>query len=198
MCSRFELKRPAGDFFARFGLRGPPPWPDREEVRPTDAALVIGPGGAARLLHWGLAAAWNKGPLINARAETLSERSSFNRLLGARVLVPATSWWEWRKESDGKTRTRMRLGLADGGLFCFAGLVDGDRFTIVTCAAAAGIAAVHDRMPVVLPPQAEAAWGDPAISFARVAGVLAPAAFPLVARPDSPPAPIPAQGNLFG
>lgn len=198
MCSRFELKRQAEDFSARFGLTAPPPWPNRQEVRPTDAALVIGPGGAARLLHWGLAVAWNKGPLINARAETLTGRPSFNRLLGARVLVPATAWWEWRQEAGVQGRTRMRLGLADGGPFCFAGLVDGGRFTIVTCAAAIGIAHVHERMPVLLPPQAEAAWVDPAMDFAQVAGALAPSTLPLTARPDSPPAPMPAQGNLFG
>lgn len=203
MCSRFELKRPVGDVFVRFGLanfglRAPPPWPNRDEVRPTDAALVIGPCGAARLLHWGLAVPWDKGPLINARAETLAERPSFSRLLRARVLVPATAWWEWRKNADGKTRTKMRLSLADGGLFCFAGLVEGGHFTIVTCDAAPGIAAVHARMPVVLAPQAEAAWIDPARPFTQVAGALRPTAFALTARPDSSPATKPAQGDLFG
>jgi putative SOS response-associated peptidase YedK len=129
MCSRFELTHNARTVAARFGLTVPPSLPNKAEVRPTDAALVIGPGvigpgRQGRVLHWGLNVSWDKRPLINARAETLAAR--FTRLTPSRVLVPATSWWEWQ----GPAKTKMRLGLADGALFAFAGLVDGDRFTL--------------------------------------------------------------------
>ncbi|MBX9635593.1 MAG: SOS response-associated peptidase, partial [Magnetospirillum sp.] len=168
MCSRFELKSDARSVCSRFGLTVPPPWANRAEIRPTDAALVIGAGPGeevrgGRVLHWGFEVDWDKRPLINARAETLSSRVTFRRLLGSRVLVPATSWWEWRHSSDGKTKTKMRLGLADGALFAMAGLVDGGRFTLITCPPSAAIAHVHDRMPLVLAPAAEAAWTDPEI-----------------------------------
>lgn len=192
MCSRFELNHTPRLVSARFGLTVPPPWPNHSEMRPTDAALVIGPGGQGRLLRWGLEVSWDKRPLINARAETLSTRPAFQRLLGARVLVPASAWWEWMP--DGKGKAKMRLSRADGELFALAGLVDGERFTIVTCAAAPAIAHVHDRMPALLPPEAEAAWVDPAAPFDQVAAALSPFAGELQAERDGAP---PAQGDLF-
>jgi putative SOS response-associated peptidase YedK len=176
MCSRFELNAWARVVMARFGLRVPPPLPNRAEVRPTDAALVIAPDGA-RLGRWGLQVDWDKRPLINARAETLAAKSTFRRLLGARVLVPASSWWEWRK--DGKASHKMLLKPRGDDLFAFAGLADGERFTLVTCAACPAAAEVHDRMPVVLDRDAEAAWLDPAQPFEAVAASLQPYPAPL-------------------
>lgn len=191
MCSRFELNENARVVVARFGLTVPPPLPNKAEVRPTDPALVIGPGGQGRILHWGLDVPWDKRPLINARAETLASR--FRRLLGSRVLVPATSWWEWRKETDGKTK--MRLGLAEGGVFALAGLVEDERFTIVTCAPAPSIAHIHDRMPLVLSQEAEAAWLDLAVPVEDMA--LGPYEGALKAEVDIEVAK-PRQGDLFG
>jgi putative SOS response-associated peptidase YedK len=95
----------------------------------------------------------------------------------------------------------MRLGLSDGGLFALAGLLDGDRFVVVTCAPSASVAHVHDRMPVVLPADAEAAWIDPAVAFDQVASALVPYAGALAACIDADPPPPkakPAQGDLFG
>lgn len=190
MCARFELNQNARIVSARFGLGVPPPLPNNAEIRPTDAALVIGPGRHGRILHWGLNVSWDKRPLINARAETLASR--FKRLTTSRVLVPATSWWEWRK--DGTAKIKMRLGLADGGLFAFAGLVDGDRFTLVTCPPAPSIAHVHDRMPLLLAPEAEDAWINPDVPLADA---LRPYEGELTARADQD-APKSPQGDLFG
>jgi len=191
MCSRFELNASPREVAARFGLALPPPMPNRAEIRPTDLALAIGADGA-RLLRWGLAVEWGKRPLINARAETLARRRSFKGLLGTRVLIPASAWWEWRPAVDG-AKIKVRLRPAEAGLFALAGLADGDRFTIATCAAAPDIAAIHDRMPAVLPRDSEAWWIDPALPFAAVAAALAPYAPPLDAADDSP-----SQGDLFG
>lgn len=198
MCSRFELDRPPRLVMDRFRLRVPPPWPNKAEVRPTDLALAVS-AGEGRLLRWGLAVEWDSRPLINARAETLAQRPAFRRLLGHRVLVPASAWWEWQA-GDGKAKTKFRLAPAHSEMFALAGLVDGDRLVIVTCAAAPAIAHVHDRMPAVLPPEAEAAWADPAVPFEQVAAVLTPYAGELTAVPESapvPPKPRPAQGELF-
>ena len=199
MCSRFELKLDPAAAVGRFHLRVPPPWPNSAEIRPTDMALVIG-GGAGRLLRWGLSVEWDRRPLINARAETLGQRPVFRRLLDRRVLVPATAWWEWTSAPDGGAKTRMRLARADGAPVALAGLVDGDTFVIVTCAPAPSITHVHDRMPAVLPDEAEGAWADPAVPFDRVADALTPYAGELAAVPEPapvPPKPRPAQGELF-
>lgn len=200
MCSRFQLELTPRDAMARFALAEPPPWPDAAEARPTDSVLAVR-GGRARLVRWGMAVEWDKRPLINARAEALAQRPAFRRLLANRVLVPASAWWEWQTGADGKSKTRMRLGRADGGLFALAGLVEGDNVVIVTCAPAPGIAHIHNRMPVVLAPETEAAWADPNVPFEQVAAAVTPYTGELAAVPDSatvPPKPGPAQGDLFG
>lgn len=187
MCSRFELNADPGGLARRFGLSAPPPWPQAGERRPTDAILVIGTDGGG-LMPWGLAVEWQPVPLINARAETLAAKATFRPLLsGGRVLVPASAWWEW----PGRVKTR--IAPADADLLAFAGLSDGRRVVIVTCAPSAGLAAVHDRMPVILPPESGAAWIDGSTPFEAVAPLLRPHAgpFAITAAPRRQP-------DLFG
>lgn len=203
MCSRFEMNAQPRELARRFGLKSPPPVPNAPELRPTNQALVIdrahagGGGPAGRLLAWGLVVTWDNKLLINARAETLAEKRTFRPLLGSRCLVPATAWFEWKKV--GRAKLKNRIAPADGGVFAFAGLADGERFTIVTCASAPALAHIHHRMPVVLEPGAEAAWIDSRVSFAEVKGLLVPYAGALTAVEDTPPGiGRPGNADLFG
>lgn len=189
MCSRYELNARARQIMERFDLAAVPPMPPAPELRPTDQALIVVADAGARrgeLAQWGLRPDWDQGkPLINARAESLAERRTFRPLLASRCLVPASAYFEWRRH--GGRRLKTRIGPAEGGVVAFAGLCDGDTFTLVTCAPAPAIAHVHDRMPVILAPHAEAAWLDPARPFDAVAAHLAPyAAAPLAADEETP------------
>lgn len=150
MCSRFELSRCRDDVIRDFALKIPPPWPNGREFRPTDRALVIAKDGAM-LLRWGLSVEWENRPLINARVETVRDRPTFRRLLGNRVLVPASAWWEWNGQ-----KLKTRLAPATDQLMAFAGLRDGDTFVILTRAASPALAPVHDRMPLL----ADGRWLD--------------------------------------
>jgi putative SOS response-associated peptidase YedK len=179
MCSRFELNATVDALRRRFSVLMESV-PNRAEVRPTDVGLVLGPQAAA-LQPWGLKASWDGHPLINARAETLAERASFKGLLSSRVLVPATAWWEW-------TGPGQKVRLAPTGedeIFSFAGLTDGERFTIITCDAAPEMADMNDRMPVILSRDAEQAWLNPAFPFTQVAEQLKPASTPLRLTPEA-------------
>ncbi len=197
MCSRYELGEGPAAMVRRFDLPKPPPtWP-ANELRPTNRAPVIlddGGGRRAVLPRWGLPATWDNKPLINARAETLSERKTFRPLLGNRCLVPATAYFEWRK--DGRHKRKNRIAPADGGLFAFAGLVDGDHFTIITCAPAPGIAHIHNRMPVILAGDGEAQWLERERPFETVAPLLVP--FTGTALRADEERPSERQGDLFG
>ncbi len=188
MCARFELNVMADLVRERFDLRVPPGGdPARDalaglplaEVRPTDRAVVIGPRRVPVALAWGLAVDWGQRPLIHARAETLAEKPVFRRLLGNRCLVPATAFFEWSgdRAASGQrlAKRRHRVGRWDGAAQAMAGLVDPDsgRFTIITRAANDQMAPLHPRMPVLLDPDAEAAWLDPARPFAAVRPLLA-------------------------
>ncbi len=125
---------------------------------------------------------------FNARAETLTERPLFRGLLPhSRCLIPGDGFIEWQKV--GKARDPFYFGLDDGGLFAFAGLLDrwvdeaGQQHaacTIITTAPNELVGRSHDRMPVILPRDAEDDWLDP---LTKTAAALLPF---LTAYPATP------------
>ncbi len=172
MCSRYEMNGFLEQVIARFDLSAMPDFAPLAEIRPTDMAPVMVSGGEARLMAWGLIAPWSKKPLINARSESLTRRKSFQPILGNRCAVPASAYFEWRAGGGG--RRKMRIARPDGALFAFAGLIEEGRFTIITCSPSRSIAAIHDRMPVILAAGSEAEWLDGGKDFAALADLLAP------------------------
>ena len=194
MCSRFERKATPAKLTIRFELQTDLTLPPQSEIRPTDPALIIPAPNEAVLLSWGLPASWDNKPLINARAETLTERKTFQPLLANRCLVPATAYFEWRKV--GRNRFKNRIAPEDDAPFAFAGLYTETAFTIITCAPVLAIAGIHNRMPVILSRTAEAAWLDRSASFESVAPLLKPyTEMALSAEENIPPG---TQQDLFG
>jgi len=191
MCARYKMSASPHAIMAQFDLDAPPPVPNTDDMRPTDQALIID-GTGPRLMRWGFTVTWDKKPLINARAETLAEKPTFRPLLERRCLVPMTAYLEWRKADDGSKR-RNRIAPAADGPAAFAGLSDGEAFTIVTCAPAPTIAHIHNRMPVILDDAGTDTWLK-APSFADARSVLHPFAGDLVYEEQMPER---AQGELF-
>ena len=120
-----------------------------------------------RSMRWGMVPAWAAhtdigDKLYNARSETAPDKPAF-RLAWShrRCLVPANGFYEFQRG-----RRPWHIRLADRELFCFAGLWEcwdkGDEplysFSILTCNPNDTVARVHNRMPVVLPAQAESEW----------------------------------------
>lgn len=145
----------------------------RYNIAPGQQAAVVLFEGRRKVegLQWGLIPFWAKDPkignkMINARAETLAEKPSFRHSLRKkRCLVVADGFYEWRK--DGSKKTPMYVRLKSGRPFGFAGLYDDwnspegkavRTFTIVTTSPNRLLAPIHDRMPVILPREAYAAW----------------------------------------
>ncbi len=105
--------------------------------------------------------------MINARVETVAERASFRAALERyRCLIVADGFYEWQRTPAGPKQGH-HIARADGALFAFAGLwsiwhgPDGTKLrtcTILTTAAAPEIASLHDRMPIILAPEAEPDW----------------------------------------
>ncbi len=154
----------------------------RYNVAPTDPVLILrraGEGWEPKLVRWGLAPPFSKDVgslqlMINARIETLAKKSPFRESLRAqRCLIPADGFYEW---TGGKSKRIPHLiARADREPFAIAGLFaewrrKDDLFgetvlscTIVTTAANAAVAKLHDRMPVILPRETESRWLDPAL-----------------------------------
>jgi putative SOS response-associated peptidase YedK len=122
-------------------------------------------------MKWGLVPHWAQDITtaqrpINARAETLSQKPSFTGLLkNRRCLVPASGFFEWKKE--GKKKIPFYVHLPKIPLFAFAGLYDqwagpdGNllrTYTIVTTGPNELVAKIHNRMPSILMPGHEDRW----------------------------------------
>ncbi len=180
MCGRYTQTAELQELVERFGIDEPGiALAPRYNLAPSQDAPVVGvnpktpAARTLRLMHWGLVphhAGDRARPIINARAETLARRPAFRGLLSKRrCLVPADGFYEWRRE--GRLRSPMRFTLRGGGPFAFAGLwdrwlqPDGTplySFTIVTTSPNSLLEPVHNRMPVILRPEDEARWLDPA------------------------------------
>jgi putative SOS response-associated peptidase YedK len=176
MCGRFALTLP-NDAMARLFQATPandlPPLPSFN-ICPTQAIHVVTAGEAGRRLtamRWGFVPQWYKSPtdgplLINARAETLAEKPAFRAAARARrCLIPADGFYEWTKGADDARlpwyiRRRDRETMVMAGVWQDWG-PDEARITtcaIVTTAANSDIAALHDRMPLILDPADWPLW----------------------------------------
>ncbi len=191
MCGRYTLASPnAAEVRARFRLAESLEVRQRYNVAPGDQVLAVRTGrdGAPRgdSLRWGLVPSWAKQPdtglkMINARVETVAERPAFRWAFARyRCLIIADGFYEWRPAAGGPKQP-FHIRRADGKTFAFAGLwsiwhaPDGVRLrtcTILTTAANATIAPLHDRMPVILAPDAETDWLELATPSARLEEIL--------------------------
>ena len=152
------------------------------EVFPTDHVATLDAAGP-RAMRWGFARFDGKGKVINARSETALEKSMFRAPMftaedaktqtqTGRCLIPASAYFEW--ETREKQKIKYKLRPAKEGLFTFAGLyrseagADTPVFVILTAPASAGISFIHDRMPLILPPDQGQAWLNDPTEAARL------------------------------
>ncbi|MEE8170456.1 MAG: SOS response-associated peptidase [Phycisphaerae bacterium] len=174
MCGRYTITvspRELGERFSAEMMIGD--WAPRYNAAPTqDLPVVLNADRRTiELLRWGLIPSWAKDPaignrMINARSESLAEKPSFRAAFKRRrCLVVADGFYEWDSRPDGKVP--MRIALADDAAFAFAGLWERwtdpkggviRSFTIVTTEANDRLRPIHERMPVILRPEAEALW----------------------------------------
>ncbi|HEX8923731.1 MAG TPA: SOS response-associated peptidase [Patescibacteria group bacterium] len=181
MCGRYAFY-PGNDFFSHYDLP--------ETAIDLKSNYNVSPGydmpvvvddktRSADLMHWGLVPSWADDPkigfrMINARSESLSEKPAFKRLLDRRrCLIPANGFYEWLHSKSGKKPYYFFLKSKE--LISFAGLYDSWQdplgrnlfsYTIITTSANSLVSPVHDRMPVIIPPENEDLWVDTDIKYA--------------------------------
>lgn len=203
MCGRFTLTatpREVAEFLDLGELDGFPP---RYNIAPTQPILVVLGGRDARpeamtegregrLVRWGFLPGWLKDakgfPLtFNARSETAAEKPSFRGAMRhRRCLVPASGFYEWRRDGKGTKGQPYFIRPKSRGPIVFAGIVetwhapDGseiDTAAILTTSANATLSPIHERMPVVIQPDEIARWLNcRAFEPREIADLLKPAA----------------------
>jgi len=139
-------------------------------VCPTDPVAVVVEGRKLVSMRWGFIPSWYKTPsdgplLINARAETIAEKPAFRDACRTRrCLIPATGFYEWTKDPEGKRLPWYITPKAEP--LVFAGVWQvwdrGDSpitaCAIVTTAANKTMSAIHHRMPVTLAEEEVGLW----------------------------------------
>jgi putative SOS response-associated peptidase YedK len=145
----------------------PETYQERFNLAPQQQTLIIRArdnGREALMAKWGLLPHWAKDSkiafkMINARAETLTEKPAYRGLIRKyHCLIPADGFYEWTVGSDGKKQP-IHFHLPGYELFAFAGLWTArtddaaeviESCTIITTTPNELVAPVHDRMPVIL------------------------------------------------
>jgi putative SOS response-associated peptidase YedK len=159
MCNEYRFKQSLdriADEFSQLNVPihwagGAPNLEPRDSIRPTDPApiLVGAPEGAElKQLRWGFTQP-KGGPLINFRSDG-------RRFPNGRCLIPADGFYEFTGPKAPKSKWLFTA--ADNSLFCIAGFVRDERFTMLTMEPGPDIAPYHDRQIVILPRAQWAAW----------------------------------------
>ncbi|HET9438689.1 MAG TPA: SOS response-associated peptidase [Longimicrobiales bacterium] len=190
MCGRYTLTADGETVRTAYGLPDAPfDYRPRYNIAPQQDVLVVAAGKQGRragIMRWGLVPGWADSPadgarMINARSETVHERAAFREAFERRrCLIPADGFYEWRNTGSGKIPMRITRS---GEPFAFAGLWEkwqrGDQpplytCTILTTTPAPAIAAIHDRMPVMLRPEQYDLWLQPDADTAALQSLLQP------------------------
>ncbi len=178
MCGRFTLTTPGELIAEAFGLEDAPALEPRYNIAPTQPIAVVREdpdGRTLSFLRWGLVPAFSaeargRNLLFNARAETLGTRPAFRSAYERRrCLIPADGFYEWQTVPGERQRRPHLIRGVGGRPFGFAGLWEPPHpedpgspgtCTIVTTEANLLLRPVHDRMPVIVPPESYGAWLD--------------------------------------
>lgn len=175
MCSRYSLTSPPEAVRAYFGYTTEADFPPRYNIAPTQPVAIVRNDLKGQrefaLVRWGLIPSWVKDPrdistMINARSETAAEKPSFRGgMRHRRCLVPTDGFYEWTGAAGAKQPHLIRPKRQ--GPFAMAGIwehwlgADGseiETMAILTTAANATMAPIHDRMPVLIDPQQFDLW----------------------------------------
>jgi putative SOS response-associated peptidase YedK len=169
-------------------------------IAPTQDAGVIIHDDVYRYARyrWGLVPFWAKDPtignrMINARAETVTQKPSFkNAFAKRRCLVPADGFYEWKK--DGKYKTPFYIYHNSNKPMSFAGLWESwhpkdaaastdvqkekplRTFTIITTEANQRLQELHNRMPVIIAADKREEWLNPDAIPENLKSMLSPCA----------------------
>jgi len=187
MCGRYAVTS-AEAIRTLFGYAEQLDFPPRYNVAPTQPIAIVRMVDGRRqfaLVRWGLLPSWVQDPknfslLINARGESVMDKPAFKAAMKyRRCLVPANGFYDWKASATRRqpyyVRAKSRQPLAFAGLWETWTGPNGEELetaAIVTTRANRALADIHDRMPVIVPPDAFDLWLNCNAVDAETAGTL--------------------------
>lgn len=177
MCGRYTLTSAPDVLRAVFDYEEHPDFPARFNIAPTWPIPIVRLVDGKRhfaLVRWGLVPSWVKDPnafsvLVNARGESVRDKPAFRAAMKyRRCLIPADGFYEWQARGSGPKQP-FYVRAQSGAPLAFAGLWESwmgpngeemETALIVTTKANRTLGPIHDRMPVIVPPEAFDLWLD--------------------------------------
>ncbi|HBO1750193.1 Gifsy-2 prophage protein [Pseudomonas aeruginosa] len=160
--------------------------PERYNVAPSTQVTTLrieGDALVAQAIRWGWRPFWarDRAAPINARVEKVAHGRFFSAAWKHRALTPVSGWFEWVDEG-GTRKQPYHIQHADGSPVLCAAIgqfprLDDEQaeqhgFVIITADSAGGMVDIHDRRPVVLPPELAREWIDPATTPERAEQIV--------------------------
>ena len=171
MCGRYAFYIEKNSLALRYNieLKDNLNFSPRQEIYPGENSPVIvnkSNDRQLKLFNWGFTPSYAKYKIINARAETINEKSTFkDAFYNKRCIIPATSFYEWKNK--GKRKVKHQISIKDQNIFSMAGIYDDfidengnivTKFSIITTKANEKMKNLHHRMPVILTRERENQW----------------------------------------
>lgn len=130
----------------------------KKDIAPSDKVPVIiekDRNITVELFTWGFQKYDKKGLIINARAETLTEKRIFKDCLyERRCIIPARGFYEW-----DSSKIKFKFTQDNHQILYMAGLYDEEkRVVIITTKANESMQPIHDRMPLILTEELMKSW----------------------------------------
>jgi putative SOS response-associated peptidase YedK len=192
MCGRYTLTASPEVLRALFAYAERVNFPPRYNIAPTQPIGVVRLVEGKRqfaLVRWGLLPSWVKDPkgfslVFNARGESVLDKPAFrNAMKRRRCLIPADGFYEW--QNAGERKRPFYVHAKSGAPLAFAGLWETwtgpngeelDTAAIFTTHANKALAPIHERMPVIVPPEAFGLWlNSNEVDAITAAALIAPA-----------------------
>jgi putative SOS response-associated peptidase YedK len=171
MPGRLFLETPLEEVAARLGAKA---WPKDEAPRRNIAPgqeIIVFQDGALSRMRWGIIPVGRVNArgrpvmetIINARSETVFDKSAFEGV--RRAVVPVDGWYEWTGATRRKQPWRFRM--RDGSPLFFAAISDVwvapggmsvPQVATVTCEPNEDVRPIHHRMGVLLTTEDVPAW----------------------------------------
>lgn len=196
MCNRYRLTHSKQYLSERFEAEASDEELEdrpRYNIAPTQQVVIVRKEHGEKMrqlttMRWGLIPSWAKDASIgartlNARSETVTTTPAFRESIRRkRCLIPADGFYEWQKMGSVKQPYCFEVG--EGDVFALAGLWDEwtspdgeiiESCTILTTEPNTLVSDLHNRMPVIVPPEKYEVWLDPDVTdFAEIHDILQP------------------------
>jgi putative SOS response-associated peptidase YedK len=193
VCNRYRLTHSQRYLAERFQAGDEIDDTPRYNIAPTQPVLTVRREQGKKIrqfstMRWGLIPHWARDMSIgtrtlNARSETVTSTPAFRDcILTKRCLIPADGFYEWR--AMGRVKQPYCFEVGEGEVFALAGLWDEwkspdgeviESCTILTTTPNTLVGDMHDRMPVIVPPEKYEVWLDPDVTdFNAIRDILQP------------------------